>query len=151
MSVRVKIDWVEFLSGLFLLGSAVLIFADSLSHPIGSLSNIGPGAFPRFLGLLLGAVSIPLLIKGLSREGVPPVLKWRSLFFVCTSLLFFAFTIAPFGLIPAIFGIVLIVRLSEPGYSPLRILALAVCLAVLSWSVFAKGLALSLHAFRWPF
>jgi hypothetical protein len=49
-------------SGLFLLILAIFMCWGSLGLPYGSIHNPGPGFFPLWLGIILGAMSIGLFM-----------------------------------------------------------------------------------------
>ena len=55
-------------SGLFLLILAGFICWGSILLPYGNIHNPGPGFFPLWLGIILGALSIGLLLQAARRK-----------------------------------------------------------------------------------
>lgn len=143
------LERTELASGLLLLALGIFVYLEAGSYRMGSLTNIGPGMFPRALGVILVVCGLGTLIASFTRAAPLPAFKWRAAAALTVALLFFALTVNRFGIVVAVIGMTLIARLAEPDYRLPGTLALAVVLAVLSWLVFIVGLGFPLRAFRW--
>ena len=85
-------------SGLFLLVIAGFISWGSILLPYGNIHNPGPGFFPLWLGITLGAMAIGLILKsarqkagaralqGILREKV----RWEKVLWVLIALILYA-------------------------------------------------------------
>lgn len=150
MRITDRIDWTELVSGLLLLGLGAFVYVEALNYRLGQLSSIGPGLFPRALGVILILCGAGTAFASFSRAAPLAVFNWRSLVVLSGSLLAFALILTRFGMVPAVVALVLIARLSETRYGLIGTILLASALALMSWLVFVLGLGFPLSAFRWP-
>lgn len=58
--------WLRIALGLFLIAISILVFVDTASLPGGVYEPLGPAAFPRFVAVVIGLLSLPLLFVGRS-------------------------------------------------------------------------------------
>lgn len=144
------IERTELASALLLLALGGFVFWEAGNYRMGTLSNIGPGMFPRALGAILIVCGAGTLLAALARSAPLPEFKWRAAGAMTAALLVFALCINRFGIFPAVIGMTLTARLAEPDYRVVGTVVLAVILAVLSWLVFVVGLGFPLRAVRWP-
>ena len=49
---------LELAAGIIVFAAGVVVALESLSYPMGSLRNVGPGIFPLLLGLVLAALGL---------------------------------------------------------------------------------------------
>jgi len=155
------------------LGAAFAVGA--LGYELGDLLDMGPGYLPLVLGLVLAALGVACVVKAYvapdappSDGGAPPSdepgddgataveqpdlrplagLEWRPTLMIAAAIVFFALTVDGLGVIPAIFGSVLLAALARGGVSWLRTIVTAVGLTVLAWVVFVLALQLRLPLF----
>lgn len=147
-----KFDYTDTVGGalLILAGGAVSGIAIS-NYPLGTMSRMGPGMFPAGLGGLLAILGLILVIQSFRREGHRPDIRIWSPLFVLGGVAAFAILIAPFGMIPAILGIVIISSLAELRVKPASVALLCLALCLIAPGVFKFGLGLQVPLFRWPF
>lgn len=74
-------------------------------------------------------------------------LEWRPVVMIAGAIVFFALTVDGLGVIPAIFGSVLLAALARGGVPWLRTIVTAVGLTVLAWVIFVLALQLRLPLF----
>lgn len=132
---------------LVVIPLAFLMAGRNLEH--GTLSNMGPGQFPRYVAVLALLIGLVLIGKGIMAENVAlPRLAFRPLACVLASVAFFGFAIDTLGLaLTAIFTVVLAgLAVSEPKWR--HIAMLAVGMSVFVSLVFVKGLGLPIPL--WP-
>ena len=120
------------------------------SYNVGSLRRMGPGAFPAGLGVILAVLGLLQAVPAFFRAGVMPEIRVWSPIFVLAGLAGFALVIRPFGLVPAVFAVILVSSLADLRIRPVSIGALATGMALLTWLVFGVGLGMSVPMFRWP-
>lgn len=144
------VDYTEIAAGVLLLALGAFVVWESQSYPMGQMRNIGPGAFPTALGVILVIAGIGTVLGAIGRAGAAPVFKLRAAAAVALSLLVFAVLIEPFGLVPATLALTLIVRFAEPRPNLLHVLVLGVGLSVLCAAVFVYGLNLPIAIAKLP-
>ena len=133
----------DLLAGAFLIAVAVLALALTWNLRSGSAVNMGPGYLPKLLigiQLIFGAA---VLAQGI--WGVPEKLDaWspRPIVWILASVAYFGVSIERFGLVAAVFGLVLLSALGHRGTRPVEALLLATALAGFSVLVFVMALGL---------
>jgi len=150
----------DFFAGLMYLvvGGAFAIGATEYS--IGTGARMGPGYFPLILGVMLALIGTVIAVKATIHgpgDG-DPIGKWawRQVFFILAANFAFgillvgvpALGIPGFGLIVAIYGLVLIASFARKEIDIKETLVLATILAAGSYVVFVWALSLQFPV--WP-
>ena len=139
----------DFFAGLLFIAFGIAAIAIGSKYALGTAARMGPGYFPRILGLLLIVLGLALALRALRLSG-PPIagFKWRPLLIVLGS-------VAVFGVIVNVAGVVLstllLIVVSSAASHEFRFresLVAGVALAALAVSVFVIGLKLQLPI--WP-
>lgn len=140
----------DFWAGLLFVALGVLAFVLGSDYTLGTAARMGPGYFPRILGLLLIVLGMIIVLSGLTGEEGErvPLWKWRPTVVVLGSVVVFGLIVAKAGL--AISTVVLIVLASAASHEfrPREAIIAGVLLAALSVGVFVVGLHLQLPI--WP-
>jgi hypothetical protein len=139
----------DFWSGLLFIaiGSAAIILGSK--YTIGSAARMGPGYFPRVLGILLILLGLILAVRALKLKGWPIApWKWRPTLIVLGSVVLFGQIVQTVGL--ALSTVILIVLASAASHEFRwkEALMVGIALAALSVGVFIIGLKLTLPI--WP-
>lgn len=139
------------LAGLLFMALGTIGFVVALSYPFGSLQEMGPGFFPRVLGLILIGFGIVTLLKGLrSGEQVDGSWSWLPLVLLAVALVAFGWLMEHFGLLPAL--VVLIVTSARAGkefrWKEAVVLTVVLCLMAVAIFVWGLGLPYSLFSFE---
>lgn len=137
------------LAGLLFMALGAIGFVVALSYPFGSLQEMGPGFFPRVLGVILIGFGIVTLVKGLrSGEPVEGTWAWLPLLLLAVSLIAFGWLMERFGLLPAL--VVLIVTSARAGkefrWKETAVLTVVLCLMAVAIFVWGLGLPYSLFS-----
>jgi hypothetical protein len=145
------LDNRDFLAGLLFLALGGLGFFVALSYPFGSIQDMGPGFFPRVLGVILMAFGVVTAARGLkSGERVDGQWGWLPLFTLAASLVAFGWLMEHAGLIPAM--VVLVVTSAWAGkefrWAEVAVLAVVLCLMALAIFVWGLGLPYELFSFE---
>lgn len=139
--------------GAFALGAT--------AYTVGEGARMGPGYFPLMLGTLLALLGIIITLKSLTRGGSGGdkigAIAWRPLVFILGANLLFgtllvgipSLGIPAFGLIVAIFGLVVMAGYAREGAKLKESLILATILAVGSYLAFVKLLNLLFPVLPW--
>ncbi|GAB4404938.1 MAG: tripartite tricarboxylate transporter TctB family protein [Rhodoferax sp.] len=150
----------DFFSGLMFCCVGVAFAWGAGAYDLGHAASMGPGYFPRLLGLLLAALGLVILVRAvLSRrpdDGPIGPWAWRPLLFIVAANGVFgvllvglpALHLPAMGLMAAIVGLTLLASLAGERFKLREALALAGVLALGSYLVFVLLLKLQLAV--WP-
>ncbi|MEP7275398.1 MAG: tripartite tricarboxylate transporter TctB family protein [Betaproteobacteria bacterium] len=139
----------DFWSGVLfiLIGIATIVLA--AKYNLGTAARMGPGYFPRILGILLVVLGLVLTLRALRLQG-PPIPRWkvRPTLVVLGSVVLFGAIVQAVGV--AISTVVLIVTASAASHEfrPREALVSGILLSALAVGVFVVGLKLQLPI--WP-
>lgn len=141
----------DFLAGLLFVAVGAGGFAVALSYPFGTLQQMGPGFFPRVLGVILVGFGLVTLVRGLrSGERVEGAWGWWPLAVITAALVAFGWLMERVGLVPSL--VVLVVASAFAGrefrWGEVVLLAVAMCLLAVAIFVWGLGLPYPLFAFE---
>lgn len=131
-------------------GAVVLVMGRGL--PRLQYGEIGPGAFPTIIGVLLGVVGVLTILSALRNPELLSMAKGelRAALFVLAGIFAFGLLVRPTGLIPAVMALVIISSFANRVVRPLRVLAIGVGLTVMCWLIFIVLLQLPVRLFILP-
>jgi hypothetical protein len=139
----------DFLAGLLFMAFGIAALVLSHSYEIGEASRMGPGYFPRVLGILLLGFGAILSLRGLRPTMEPqPQWQWRPLAIVLLGV--GVFSLAPW--LGVILTSVLLVFISSSASQEFRwkeALVSGAIQAVAVVAIFIYGLGMPLPI--WPF
>jgi hypothetical protein len=139
----------DFWSGLLFIALGLFTALYATHYGMGSAARMGPGYFPRVLGILLVVLGTLLVMRALRLRGAPiPRWHWRPTGVVLGSVVLFGLIVQSVGL--ALSTVLLIVMASAASveWRPRESVLVAVVLAALAVGVFIVGLHLQLPI--WP-
>jgi hypothetical protein len=139
----------DFWSGALFIAIGVGTIVVSARYALGTAARMGPGYFPRILGLLLIAIGIVLAVRATRTAGGPVArFQWRPLVVVLGSVVLFGAIVPIVGV--ALSTVMLIVAASAASreFRPRESLIAGIVLAALAVGVFVIGLQLQLPI--WP-
>ncbi len=157
--MRIKSE-KDFYSGLLFTALGTAFAWGATTYTIGEGARMGPGYFPLLLGVLLAVIGLFIIFESLIVETADGEkvgkIAWKPLFFIIASNLLFGVLfgglpklgIPAFGLIIAIYGLVLVASLAGDEFKLKEVLILATVLAVGSYLAFVKLLKLNFPV--WP-
>jgi hypothetical protein len=140
----------DFIAGLMFAAIGIAAIVISSNYPLGTAARMGPGYFPRILGILLIVLGAILSLRALRLNGPPlPGWPWRPTVVVLGSVILFGAIVQTVGV--AISTIILIVAASAASHEfrPKEALLSGVFLATLAVGVFVIGLKLQLPIWPW--
>ena len=150
----------DFFSGLMFMAVGASFAWGATSFEVGTAAKMGPGDFPLMLGILLAFLGLIVTVRSLSKGGPGGdkigAFAWRPLCFVIGANLAFGVLLVglpsvgvpAFGLIVAVYALVSIASLAQPGFQLKATLVLATVLAAGSYLAFVKLLNLQFPV--WP-
>jgi hypothetical protein len=139
----------DFLSGLIFVAFGVAAIVLGSGYPLGTAARMGPGYFPRILGILLIALGGALSLRALRTSGSPlPGWKWRPVIVVLVSVIVFGLVVTHIGLVLATVGLIVASSAASGEFRPKEALISGIVLAALAVGVFVIGLKIQLPI--WP-
>jgi hypothetical protein len=110
---------------------------------------MGPGYFPRILGILLIVLGGALALRAIRIQGAPlPGWKWRPVIVVLVSVIIFGLVVTHIGLVLATVGLIVASSAASQEFRPKEALISGIVLAALAVGVFVIGLKIQLPI--WP-
>lgn len=129
-------------------GFAAIIIA--YNYPVGSAGRMGPGYFPRGLGILLIFLGFILGLRSLRLRGAPLSFgSFKPLVIVIGSVILFGLAAPKLGLLVATVILVVVSSTASDEFRWKEAIIASVCLALFAWLAFAKGLNLQLPVWPW--
>lgn len=150
----------DFFAGLVYVVMGVAFAWGATQYNIGDGARMGPGYFPRLLGIVLTLIGAFVIYKSLTVE-TPDGEKigkwaWKPLIFIIAANFLFGILlggwpllgIPAMGLIIAIYVLTIVAAMAGNEFKLTEVLVLATILAVGSWFAFVYGLKLQFQV--WP-
>ena len=139
----------DFLAGLIFVAFGLAAIVFSKDYPLGTAARMGPGYFPRILGILLIVLGGALALRALRGHRTPlPGWKWRPVLVVLLSVIVFGLFVTRIGLVLATIGLIVAASAASHEFRPKEALVSGVLLAGLAVGVFVLGLKLVIPI--WP-
>ena len=139
----------DFLAGLLFIvvGTAAIVLATN--YTLGTAARMGPGYFPRILGILMIALGAILALRALRHSGPPlPGWKWRPVLIVLGSVIVFGLIVTRVGLVFSTVLLVVMASAASHEFRPKEAVISGLLLAALTVGVFVIGLRLQIGI--WP-
>ena len=139
------------LAGLIFIAFGVGTFVLAHDYEIGTAVEMGPGYFPAAIGLVLAAIGVAAIARGLSRKTPDPITPHRiePLLLVFAGILAFSFLIERAGLLVASAALIGIACFRRLLSNPLEVLIIYVVLTGFSALVFVIWFDMQLPLFWW--
>jgi hypothetical protein len=139
----------DFWAGVLYIAFGVAAIVLALDYSMGSSSRMGPGYFPRGLGILLIALGSILVLRSLRSRGEPirfPTFK--PILVVLLSVIVFAIVAPQGGLMLATVLLIFLSSLASHEHRWKESVIASLVMAVFTFLAFAWGLQLQLPV--WP-
>ena len=129
------------------LGGGVCLIA--LDYTMGSAARMGPGYFPRTLGLLLAVLGVYLILRSFRLQGEKIAFPtFRPLVIVLAGVLVFSLVVTSLGLVLSTIVLVLLASTASHEYRKVESVIASIALAGFCVLAFRYGLSLQLPT--WP-
>jgi hypothetical protein len=135
----------DFWSGVLFaaIGTFTVVYASR--YTLGTAARMGPGYFPRILGLLLIGLGALLGLRSLKLAGPPiPRWQWRPTLVVLGSVVVFGLAVSRVGLLLSTVFLIVVASMASREFRPREAVVAGVALAVLAAAVFVVGLGVQL-------
>ena len=139
----------ELVAGLMFVGIGVTAIVIASNYTLGTAARMGPGYFPRILGILMILLGAIIALRSLRVTGPPlPGWKWRPVLVVLGSVLIFGLVVDRLGLVLSTIMLIMMSSAASVEFRPKEAAISGVLLAVLAVGVFVIGLKLQIGI--WP-
>ena len=139
----------DFWSGLLFVAIGAFALLYGSKYTIGTAARMGPGYFPRILGILMVVLGAVLALRSLRAKGDPvPAFRWRPTLLVLASVVLFGAVVKLLGMAISTVLLILVASAASHEFRAKEAVISGVALAVLAVGVFVIGLNLQLPI--WP-
>ena len=139
----------DFIAGLMFVALGIGAIFLAANYTLGTAARMGPGYFPRILGILLITLGGILTLRSLRLQGAPlPGWKWRPVIIVLGSVIVFGLIVNHAGLALSTILLVVMASAASHEFRPKEALISGILLAILAVGVFVIGLKLQIGI--WP-
>ena len=139
----------DFVAGLLFVATGAAAILIAANYPLGSAARMGPGYFPRILGILLIILGAALALRATRIQGSPlPGWHWRPIVIVLGSVVLFGLVVNIVGLAISTVGLIILASSASREFRPKEAIISGIALAILSVAVFVLALKLQLPI--WP-
>ena len=139
----------DFWSGVLFTLLGVGALAIGSQYTVGTAARMGPGYFPRILGILLIVLGVAIALRALRIRGeAMPRFRVRPLVVVLGSVVLFGAIVRPLGVALSTVILIVVASAASSEFRPRESLLAGLLLAALAVGVFVVGLQLQLPI--WP-
>ena len=139
----------DLVAGLMFIAVGTLAIVISSNYTLGTAARMGPGYFPRILGILMIVLGAIIALRSLRVAGPPlPGWKWRPVLVVLGSVITFGLVVNSLGLVVSTILLILMSSAASTEFRPKEAAISGVLLAALAVGVFVIGLKLQIGI--WP-
>ena len=140
----------DFFAGLIFIAFGIAAIVIGSNYALGTAARMGPGYFPRILGILLIALGAVLALRALRLQGNPvPRWKWRPTLVVLGSVVLFGLIVTRLGLVASTIVLIVLSSAASHEFRPKEAVISSILLAALAVGVFVIGLKLQLPVWPW--
>jgi len=139
----------DFWAGVMFIAFGVAAITVGSAYPIGTAARMGPGYFPRILGILLIVLGAVLSLRGLRTPGSGITFgSFVPMLVVLGSVVLFGLTALKIGLVLATIVLILISSAASPEFRWKEAIVSGIILAAVAVGAFIWGLGLEFPV--WP-
>ena len=141
-------DVGDILGGALLIAIGLFAAIYALRYDVGTAGHMGPGYFPVVLGLVLIGLGVIIAVPAFARKGEAIEFRWQPLGLVIASIVLFALTLRPLGLVLATVASVFVAASADRNFSWTGRAVVSAGIALLVYLIFRLGLGMNLPV--WP-
>lgn len=139
----------DFWAGVMFVGIGIAALIVSSGYSLGTAARMGPGYFPRALGILMISLGTIIALMAFRTRG-EPLPRWplRPTAIVLGSIVMFGAIVNPLGVAVSTVLLIVTASFASHEFRPLESVVAGVLLSALAVGVFVMGLHLQLPI--WP-
>ena len=136
-------------AGLVFVAIGLVALSQISGYPIGTLTAMGPGYFPLILSVLLIALGLGSVVRGLLHAGPGMDQRWPllPLGFLVAGIAVFGYLVEASGLLPAVFVLAILIGYRDLARHPLQVIGSAIVLSVGATLLFVQFLGMPIQAY----
>jgi hypothetical protein len=139
----------DFVAGLMFVAIGIAAIIIAANYTLGTAARMGPGYFPRILGILMIVLGAVIALRSLRLRGAPiPAWKWRPVIVVLGSVIVFGLIVNHVGLVVSTILLIVMASAASHEFRPKEAVISGILLAILAVGVFVIGLKLQIGI--WP-
>ena len=139
----------DLVAGLMFIAVGATAIVIASNYTLGTAARMGPGYFPRILGILMIVLGAVIALRALRVTGPPlPGWKWRPVTVILGSVIVFGLVVNWLGLVFSTILLILMSSAASTEFRPKEAVISGVLLAALAVGVFVIGLKLQMGI--WP-
>jgi hypothetical protein len=139
----------DFFAGMLFIAFGIAAIVIGSNYTLGSAARMGPGYFPRLLGILLVVLGALLSLRALRLQGSRiPEWKLRPTLTVLASVVIFGLIVTYAGLVLSTILLIVMASAASHEFRPREAVISAVFLAALCVGIFVIGLKMQIGI--WP-
>ena len=140
----------DFWAGIVYIAFGAAAIGIAFNYPIGSAGRMGPGYFPRALGIILIAIGAFLAFRALRTTGSPLSFgAFKPIFVIIGSVVLFGIAAPKLGLVAATIILVIVSSMASDEFRWKEAVIASVVLAIFTILAFSWGLKLQLPVWPW--
>jgi len=139
----------DLIAGLLFIAAGIAAIAIATNYTLGTAARMGPGYFPRILGMMMIVLGAILALRSLRLDGPPlPGWKWRPVLVVLGSVVVFGLIVNHAGLVLSTILLIAMASAASDEFRPKEAVISGILLATLAVGIFVIGLKLQIGI--WP-
>jgi len=139
----------DFVAGLMFIVVGIAAIVIASNYTLGTAARMGPGYFPRILGILMITLGAILALRSFKLKGEPlPGWRWKPVIVVLGSVVIFGAIVNWAGLVLSTVLLIIMSSAASHEFRPKEAVISGVLLAILAVGVFVIGLKLQIGI--WP-
>jgi hypothetical protein len=139
----------DLVAGLLFMATGIAAIAIATKYTLGTAARMGPGYFPRILGILMIVLGAILALRSLRVSGLPlPGWKWRPVLVTLGSVIMFGLIVNHAGLVVSTILLIVLASAASHEFRPREAVISGIVLSALAVGVFVIGLKLQIGI--WP-
>ena len=139
----------DLVAGLMFIAVGITAIVIASNYTLGTAARMGPGYFPRILGILMIVLGAIIAFRSLRVNGPPlPGWKWRPVLVVLGSVVIFGLVVNRLGLVLSTILLIVMSSAASTEFRPREAAISGALLAALAVGVFVIGLKLQIGI--WP-
>lgn len=135
----------DFWAGVMFLAVGGMFAGIAYTYKLGTAARMGPGFFPFFLGLILAAIGIAILLTALRPKNAGPTVDkfhWGPIFWVLMPIVVFGVMLKILGMVAMGLVVVIVSSIGSEDFKLKPTVYLAIGLVIFCSLVFVGGLKL---------
>lgn len=144
----------DFLAGLMFIAVGVIFAVGAYQYQMGTAARMGPGYFPRILGVMMALLGVLIAGVGLKNQAKWAATEgigwtWKPLVLVTLAVVLFGFALPRLGMIAAIVILIALSGVAAHDRNSRQLAMISVIMCLFCAAVFIYGLKLQMKLFPW--